>query len=245
MNELVLFDEKEQKLFTTSRIVAQIFGKEHKIVLRDIDSLKCSKEFHGFNFVPKVEIKHLSIGCDRKLRYFNITKDGFSFLVMGYTGSKAAIFKEKFINQFNKMESLLKSDDYIIERALKIMSDRIKGLEEKIREQGKEIKQLEPKAEYCDEVLQSNTLISTTVIAKDLGMSAMALNELLNKHKIIYKVDGVWVLYSKYQSLGYTHTKTHKYTNAAGEIGTSLLTYWTESGRKFIMETVEKILTNE
>ena len=126
---------------------------------------------------------------------------GFSFLVMGYTGEKAGEFKEKFINEFDKRESLLKNDDYIIGRAMSVLSDRAKALEQQIHQKDEQlqlqehvIKEAAPKVEYYNEVLQSDTLIPTTVIAKDLGMSAESLNEKLHLLGVQYKVGKTWVL---------------------------------------------------
>lgn len=61
-----------------------------------------------------------------------MTKDGFSFLVMGYTGAKAGEFKERFINEFNRREALLKDDDYILMRSQQILQKRIEIAEEKM-----------------------------------------------------------------------------------------------------------------
>lgn len=61
-----------------------------------------------------------------------------------------------------------------------------------------------PKVEYTDRVLQSESLTPTTVIAKELGYSARKLNELLHDRKVIFNQSGTWVLYSKYQGLGFT-----------------------------------------
>jgi anti-repressor protein len=89
-----------------------------------------------------------------------MTKDGFSFLVMGYTGLKAGEFKENFINAFNQYEGLLKSDEYIVERALQIMANKTKQLEEKIGElcsinasQEKKIEVLSVKATMFDSAI--------------------------------------------------------------------------------------------
>lgn len=93
----------QDRIITTSLVVAEMFGKEHKNVLRDIESLECSEEFSRLNFEPstyKVRGKDYPI-------YF-ITRDGFSFLAMGYTGAKAAKFKEAFIAAFNRMEQALR-----------------------------------------------------------------------------------------------------------------------------------------
>lgn len=102
MRELVFF-QKDQVL-TSSRIIAQAFGKKHKNVLRSIKNIECSEEFNRLNFAP---VKYVDAKGEKRLEYA-ITKDGFSFLVMGFTGAKAAKFKEAFINAFNENERLLK-----------------------------------------------------------------------------------------------------------------------------------------
>ncbi|OBZ08027.1 Rha family transcriptional regulator [Bacillus sp. FJAT-26390] len=84
---------------TDSLIVAEIFGKEHKNVLRDIETLECSSEFSRLNF----EQSDYTTDRGRSYPKFIITQDGFSFLVMGYTGKEAARFKEMYIGEFNRM----------------------------------------------------------------------------------------------------------------------------------------------
>lgn len=115
---------------TTSLIVAQVFGKEHKNVIRDIESLSCSSDFNRLNFEP-IEYND---SRGRIQRAYEITKDGFSFLVMGYTGQKAGEFKENFITEFNKREALLKSDDYILMRSQQILTKRVEAQEAKIKQ---------------------------------------------------------------------------------------------------------------
>ncbi len=96
------------------------------------------------------------------------------------------------------------------------------------------------KAAYHDAVLQSRTLIPATVIAKELGLSAVALNKLLHERKIIYKNDTHWVLYSNYQGKGYTGTKTALYIDSGGKYHSNIHTYWTEKGREFIHQMVKE-----
>ena len=98
---------------TTSLIVAQVFGKEHNKVCRDIENLSCSASFNAANF----GVIEYTDSRGRVQKAYQMTKDGFSFLVMGYTGDKAGQFKEMFINEFNKREMMLKSDDYILARS--------------------------------------------------------------------------------------------------------------------------------
>ena len=91
---------------TTSLIVAKYFGKRHADVLRAIENLQCSKEFAERNFAFTFEIKHLG-NTTRKNPYCEMTKDGFIFLAMGFTGKKSAQFKEAYINEFNRMADIL------------------------------------------------------------------------------------------------------------------------------------------
>lgn len=134
---------------TTSLIVAEVFGKRNSDVLRDIRNLHCSQEFKGRNFALMVKTSELPQGGAQKSEYYEMTKDGFSFLVMGYTGDKAGQFKELFINEFNKREMMLKSDDYILARSQEILNKRLqlaqnqlKAANETIAEQQEEIKVL-------------------------------------------------------------------------------------------------------
>ena len=95
----------EEILTTTSRKVAEVFGKEHSHVLRDIRELGCSDEFRKSNFgfsEYKVD------GNNKTYKEYVITRDGFTLLVMGYTGEKAMQFKEAYILAFNEMEKELK-----------------------------------------------------------------------------------------------------------------------------------------
>lgn len=107
MNELV-FRNANGVPMTTSILIAKTFGKEHKHVLRDIDNLECSEEFTETNFGLSMKIRELANGVQKQDRYYNITRDGFTFLAMGYTGKKAAEFKEKYIAAFNAMEQQIR-----------------------------------------------------------------------------------------------------------------------------------------
>ena len=94
---------KEEVTVVTSLDVAETFGKEHKHVLRDIRELECSNEFRQSNFGQS---EYLNEQNHRQPMYY-ITRDGFTLLVMGYTGEKAMKFKEAYIRQFNAMEKAL------------------------------------------------------------------------------------------------------------------------------------------
>jgi anti-repressor protein len=108
------------------------------------------------------------------------------------------------------IERVLTNPDTIIRLATDLKKEREE--KERLRLQNeiqtKELKEASGKVEYFDEVLQSEPAITATVIAKDLGISASALNEFLNKQGVIYKSGKTWVLYCQYQNQGYTKTKT-------------------------------------
>lgn len=101
------------------------------------------------------------------------------------------------------------------------------------------IQELKPKAEFCDKVLDSRTLVTTTAIAQDFGMSARELNKLLNSFGVQYKVGSQWVLYAKYKDRGLVHSKpiTIKHKNGSYEVIYN--TQWTQRGKKFIHELLE------
>lgn len=100
---------QNQQVRTDSLKVAEIFSKNHKDVLRKIESLDCSPEFIERNFALN-EYKD-SIG--RTLPMQEMTKDGFIFLVMGFTGEKAAQIKEAYIKAFNSMTVLLHNQQFV------------------------------------------------------------------------------------------------------------------------------------
>lgn len=104
-----LVKNENGKLLTSSLIVAEVFSKRHDSVLRTIKELDCSDEFKLHHFV---EVEYLD-GRNRKQKAYAMTRDGFSFLAMGFTGKQAAKWKEKYIEAFNAMEAALKSKDNI------------------------------------------------------------------------------------------------------------------------------------
>ena len=122
---------------------------------------------------------------------------------------------------------------------LKIAVNELEQKEMQLQIQSNQIKQAAPKVDYYDNVLQSNSTYTTNQIAKELGMSAIGLNKELHDLGIQYKQSDTWLLYAKYQSKGYTKTKTHTFTDNHGKQQTAMQTVWTEKGRKFIHSCVD------
>ena len=96
------------------------------------------------------------------------------------------------------------------------------------------IEELEPKAEYCDEVLESVSCFTTTQIAKELSMTVHDLTRLLEQRKVMYKQSGQWMLYADYARKGYAKSRTHMHYDAEGDLHTRTYLVWTEKGRRFI-----------
>lgn len=120
-NGLVMVENNQ--VVTTSLRVAEYFEKEHKVVLRLINSLECSDLFRRHNFVLSCyERKNGNI--TRSYPMYYLTRDGFTFLAMGFTGKVAARFKEAYINAFNEMEEMLRSNQ-ATEYAKKILKAQI------------------------------------------------------------------------------------------------------------------------
>lgn len=108
-----------------------------------------------------------------------------------------------------------------------------------IEEQTMQIEEMKPKADYHDEVLNKKKLISTTIIAKDLGFtSAIMLNRYLHDKGIIYKSQsGIWCPYAKYEWLIEEGYADYQSCNIEGSLPTLK---WTEKGRKWIVELLQK-----
>lgn len=105
MDDFGVFADAHDTARANSLVVAQIFGKRHDAVLRDIRNLDCSEKFNLHNF------EEITYKDDRGRRQpaVAMTRDGFTFLVMGYRGKKAAAFKEAYIERFHEMERFIKA----------------------------------------------------------------------------------------------------------------------------------------
>lgn len=120
--------------------------------------------------------------------------------------------------------------------------DKRQAAEIKVAEQEIKLILQESKVEYHDQVLQSEDGVLTTVIAKELGWSAIKLNKKLVDLKIQYKAGETFVLHAKYHNKGYSKTKTSTHIDSAGNLHSTILLVWTEKGREFIHRTIKGIL---
>ncbi|MFS0949569.1 phage antirepressor KilAC domain-containing protein [Enterococcus durans] len=115
-------------------------------------------------------------------------------------------------------------------QALRLAAD----LEEKNQLLEQQIAEYEPKISYLDTILSSTDTVATSQIAADYGMSAIALNKLLNELGVQHKVSGQWILYRKHMNQGYTKSHTSEIPKADGGTKVVMNTKWTQKGRVFI-----------
>ena len=129
------------------------------------------------------------------------------------------------------------TDEEILARALQIMKAAIESRDEVIAE-------LLPRADYADEVLDSVSCITTTQLAKELGMTAQELNRRLCEMRIQYWQSGQYMLYADYARMGLAKSRTHKRVLKHGMVLTEMYLVWTERGREFIHSLLNPKLAN-
>lgn len=134
-----------------------------------------------------------------------------------------------------KIEEALYNPDTLIKLATQLKEEREGRL---IAEQ--QVAELKPKASYLDEILENKELITVSVIAKDYGMSAMEFNKLLHNLKVQFKQGKNWLLYSSYQSLGWTSSSTNQVTKKDGSTMNVMNTKWTQKGRLGLYELLKR-----
>ncbi|MGE4501962.1 MAG: Rha family transcriptional regulator [Thiomicrospira sp.] len=131
-----LVSRHDHKITTTSTIIADAFQKPHNDLLKAIRALECSEDFRSGNFFA-YPYQH----PQNKQTYtaYEITKDGFMFLVMGFTGAKAAAWKETFIDAFNVMQDQLSTEVQLPSQQLCEYKDQIITLQSKVIDLSEEL----------------------------------------------------------------------------------------------------------
>lgn len=128
------------------------------------------------------------------------------------------------------IDELLDNDEFLEQAIIQLRSERAKRL---AAEQA--LLEAAPKVTYYDIVLQSDSLLTITEIAKDYGLSAKKLNSLLHDAGVQFKQSGRWFLYARFAEQGYTQSKTHEYDE--GKTRTHM--YWTQKGRLFVYDLLK------
>ncbi|SFG10113.1 Rha family transcriptional regulator [Sporolactobacillus nakayamae] len=118
--------QKNSAIVTDSLTIAKVFQKRHDKVLRDIKNLSCSEQFKVLNFGESSYFNKQG----RKMPLYIIKENGFYILAMGYTGDKAMAFKEQYINEFQRMRTILESRK---EHRLTLVSKQQNAIKDAVR----------------------------------------------------------------------------------------------------------------
>ena len=151
--------------------------------------------------------------------------------------------RKAVIEYIEKLENALKNKFQVptnFKEALLLavkQQEKIEELQEEVEIRGQLIGELKPAKDYLDTILASGDTMKITQIASDYGLSAVALNKILNEQRIIRKVNKQWILYNTYTNKGYTKSHTFK----VKEDKTIIETVWTQKGRLFIHEILTKL----
>lgn len=236
MNEIILKEQNGQ-VVVSSRDVAEKFGKRHDKLTVEIERMYGDLIGYAQNGGHPLFIENFYIHPQNKQEYkeYLMNRDGFSLLCMGFTGEKALQWKLKYIKAFNQMEEQLKEHQPKLPTTYKEALVQLLEEVEKNEQLEEERKVLLPKADYHDNVLNKKDLLTTTMIAKDLGITARALNNMLVNNKILFKQSNTYYPYSKYQWLiteNYADYKIYEDKNYKEVLK------WTEKGRKWIIENI-------
>lgn len=244
-------NELEQKTISSVE-VAEMVGKEHSKLLRDIrnyiEQLAEAKIGSGDFFT---ESKYKDANNQERPCYL-VTKKGCEFIAHKMTGVRGTEFTAKYIDRFHEMEDSIKAhiptgQELIAlavveaQRMLAQKEEEVKQLQTTVQQMDAVITDMTPKVDYVDKILSSNDCMKVTQIAQDYGMSAARFNSVLRTAGIQRKVGDQWILYADFQGKGYVRTKTNDYVKHDGSTGTKPLTVWTQKGRMFLYNKLKEI----
>jgi anti-repressor protein len=226
MNEVLskdwVFNDKGE-VYTDSLTVALVFGKEHKSVLRDIRNLlKTADTFGQNNFVPFTYFSEQN----KELPKYLLTEDGFTLLVMGYTGANAMQFKIEYIKRFRAMKEELTNklpgavQDYLAlsenERAIQFFQQRLK-----LERHRKALKKAKPKVEFHDKFVKAAGLQSVNEVSKVLGSGANRFYGWLRDEEIVMQNNKP---YQQFINQGYFKLKEYLHEGKQAGATTTMVT---------------------
>lgn len=222
----------------SSREIAELAGKQHKHVLRDIRNMEPAWEK---TTQSKFGLSEYEDSTGRKLPEYQLDKREVLYVATKWNDETRA----KLILRWEELEKAQTKVNPRIEyaEALRAYADEIEKNEKlkgEIEVKNVLIAEYEPKVTYYDQILASTDTITVTQIAKDYGMTAQELNKLLHENKIQFKQSGQWILYKEYAKLGYTKSHTTPITYKDGRKGDQLHTRWTQKGRLFLYELLKQ-----
>ena len=214
------------EVMADSRDVAASFGKNHFDVLKAMRNLNCSAEFRQRNFAS-FKINDLT---GESTSHVLMTKDGFSFLVLGFTGRRAGEFKERYIQAFNTMEAELRARprimiDFTDPKVLLGVLDHLKG---EVDKKDAVIAAQVERLEKLDRIEGSDGSMSISEAAKGLKFDRIQdLFAFLQSRRWIFKRAGSksWLARQEVIVAGYMEHADHLYRDKQGRdmVGTRAL----------------------
>ena len=227
-NGEIVVNQIDGELVVSSRQVAEDFGKKHKHVLEAIENIKAQN-----SAVTKMFIESsYKAGTGKNYKEYLLTRDGFSLLVMGFTGPEALEWKLKYIEAFNNMESYIKEQNRVPKNFAEALRLAAKLEEEKER-LVLENSEMRPKAEFYDDVAGSKDAISIGEVAKVLGIKGIGRNnlfKLLRDKKILQSNNQP---YQEYIDRGYFRVIEQRWTTTNGDTKISIKTLVYQKGLDF------------
>lgn len=233
-----------------SREVSEMVGKRHDNLIRDIkkyiEVILTNSKLRALDFF--IEDSYEDSKGELRTCYL-LTKKGCEMVANKMTGEKGILFTAEYVQAFNQMEQAIEElqPQYKLPATYKeALLQLVAAEEEKERlqleskQKDQIIGELKPKADYTDVILKSKSLVTTTQIAKDYGMSGRDFNKKLHELKVQYKQNEQWLLYSKYHDKGYTHSETIAITRSNGIKDTKMNTKWTQKGRLFLYDLLKE-----
>lgn len=237
MNEIIKIDYSSDRPTVSARELHEFL--EVKTAYKDWFPRMCEYGFtEGMDFNPLKNEQVRQEGnrmVSRALDDAQLTIDMAKEICMLQRNERGKQARQYFI----QLEKDWNSPEKVMARALQIADRKIKCLQTENAVQKQLILELKPKADYTDCILKNKGLVSINQIAKDYGMSARSMNNLLHDIGIQYKQGNQWLLYSKYQRFGYTHSETYDFCHSDGRRDIAMTTKWTQKGRLFLYQKLK------
>ena len=186
------------------------------------------------------------VGSNYKTQAIFINESGLYALILSSKLESAKRFKRWVTSEV--LPAIRKQGGYLIakkgESEKEVMKRAMEIVKTTLAKRDEQIARLKPRAEYADSVLDSINCITTTQLAKELGMSAQELNRRLCEMRIQYWQSGQYMLYAEFARQGFAKSRTRRHVCKHGIVMTEMYLVWTERGRNFIHRLLDSKLAN-
>jgi len=229
-NNIVNINESEEARVITLKEIVDVLNAERKQKIQHSKAMKLVAEMAKIKDFGQVEknatCSKRGNGATVKIETYHLTKK--QALMVG-----ARLDNKRVIYIVNKLEELTKQ----LSNAMPI---RIPDKRELLLEQIKLLDEIEKKDKTIDNLMHTDNTYTTTQIAKELGMSAQILNKILHHKKVIYKSNGTWVLYAKYQNFSLMRIREKEINKPNKKYATT--SEWTLKGKNWLLEHTDRLL---